>query len=328
AGEPGKGYYSYDLGAWHLVALNSNCADVGGCGAGSPQEQWLRQDLADSTARCTLAYWHHPLFSSGQHRPGDSEVRPLFQALYDYGAELVLTGHDHNYERFAPQDPSGALDLARGIRQFIVGTGGRSLYTQATPLPNSEVRESHSFGVLELTLRPASYDWRFVSTNSGFHDSQSQSCDNPPHDTSRPSAPGVLTGTAASATQVDLDWAPAADNVGVVRYEIYRDSSRLATTTSAVTSYTDTSASPSTIYHYEVRARDAAGNLSLAGDQATVTTPSQGAVGFDPVADARVEEPNPTVNYGASTLRADGGTDPGVQSYLRFDLTGISGTVQ
>ena len=328
AGEPGKGWYSYDLGAWHLIALNSNCADVGGCGAGSPQEQWLRQDLASSTARCTLAYWHHPLFSSGRHRPGDSEVRPLFQALYDYGADVVLTGHDHNYERFAPQAPSGALDLSRGIRQFIVGTGGAGLYTQMTPLPNSEIRDDRSFGALELTLRPASYDWRFVSVNTGFQDAQSQACDNPPHDTNRPSAPGALAASAASATQVDLGWSPATDNLGVVRYEIYRDSARLATTASAVTGYTDTTASPSTTYHYEVRALDAAGNLSLASDPATVTTPSQNVVAFDPVADARVEAADPNTNFGTSGLRADGGTDPAVQSFLRFDLSGLSGPVQ
>ena len=328
AGEPGKGWYSYDLGAWHLVALNSNCADVGGCGAGSPQEQWLRQDLAASTARCTLAYWHHPLFSSGQHRPGDGEVRPLFQALYDYGAEVLLTGHDHNYERFAPQAPSGALDLAHGIRQFVVGTGGKSHYTQTSPLPNSEVRDDTSFGVLELTLRPASYDWRFLSANTGFQDSQSQSCDNPPSDLSRPSAPSPVTAAAASAGQVDLNWGAASDNVGVVRYEIYRDSARLATTTSAVTSYTDTTASPSTTYHYEVRALDAAGNLSLAGDAGSLTTPPQTVVEFDPAADARVEEANPNSNFGSSDLRADGGTDPAVQSFLRFDLSSLSGPVQ
>src|SRR4051812_554437 len=224
AGDPGKGYYSYDLGSWHMVALNSNCGEVGGCGAGSAQEQRLRHDLAASSASCTLAYWHHPLFTSGAHAPGSASVRPLFQALYDNGVEMLLTGHDHNYERFAPQAPSGALDLAHGVREFVVGTGGRSLYAQGTPLPNSEARNSRTFGILELTLYQQSYAWRFRSASSGaVEDSQSQACQNPPHDTSRPSAPTGLRATPADANTVDLSWTAATDNLGTVRYEIYRD---------------------------------------------------------------------------------------------------------
>ncbi|MGH8950354.1 MAG: DUF7594 domain-containing protein, partial [Acidimicrobiia bacterium] len=109
AGSPGEGYYAYEAGDWQVIALNSNCDEVGGCEAGSPQERWLRQELQGSDARCTLAYWHHPLFSSGDHG-GWADVRPLFQALYDDGAELVLNGHDHNFERFALQDPTGTHD--------------------------------------------------------------------------------------------------------------------------------------------------------------------------------------------------------------------------
>jgi acid phosphatase type 7 len=177
----GVGYYSFNIGAWHLIALNSNCNDVlRGCGVGSPQEQWLRRDLASSPAACTLAFWHHPLFTSGSHRPGIDSTRPLFQALQDHGAELVLTGHDHNYERFSPQTANGRLDRARGIRQFVVGTGGKINYTQGTPLPNSEVRNDSSFGVLELTLHPTSYEWRFVpALGSMFTDSGTESCHGP-----------------------------------------------------------------------------------------------------------------------------------------------------
>jgi calcineurin-like phosphoesterase family protein len=175
----GKGYYSFDIGDWHLVALNSNCNDVlGGCGEGSPQERWLRQDLADHPTTCTLAFWHHPLFSSGPHGRGIDSTRPLFRALYYHGADLVLTGHDHDYERFAPQNPDGGLDRSRGIREFIVGTGGRNLYQQAAPIANSEVRNDASFGVLELTLKPKSYDWRFVpAAGSSFTDAGSEPCE-------------------------------------------------------------------------------------------------------------------------------------------------------
>jgi hypothetical protein len=178
AGDPTKGYYSFNLGNWHLIALNSNCGRVGGCAANSPQEQWLRQDLMSNPAKCTLAYWHHPLFSSGQYRPGVPSVRPLYQALYDYNADVVLNGHDHNYERFAPQDPAGVSDPIRGIREFIVGTGGKSLYSTQTPVPNSEARNSSTFGVLKLTLHPISYEWKFVPATGGtFNDSGGEFCD-------------------------------------------------------------------------------------------------------------------------------------------------------
>ena len=125
AGDPSTGYYAYDLGGWRVVAINSNCAAVGGCQAGSAQERWLRADLAAHPAACTLAYWHHPRFNSGEHG-NSAEMQPIWQALYDAGAEVVLSGHDHHYERFAPQAPDGSSDPQRGIREFVVGTGGRS----------------------------------------------------------------------------------------------------------------------------------------------------------------------------------------------------------
>ena len=177
AGEAGKGWYSYDLGAWHVVALNTNCSQVGGCQAGSEQERWLRADLAANGARCTVAYMHHPRFSSGNVHGGSSAVDPLWRALEADGAELVLAGHDHHYERFAPQTASGALDVERGVRQFVVGTGGRPLYAFGPPEPNSEVRDNTTWGVLHLRLRDDRYDWRFVGRpGSSFADSGTSSC--------------------------------------------------------------------------------------------------------------------------------------------------------
>ena len=176
AGQSGQGYYSYDLGAWHIVVLNSNCAAVGGCAAGSAQERWLRADLAAHPRDCTLAYWHHPLFSSGQHG-NQTAVRPFWQALYEAGADVVLGGHDHSYERFDPQNPSGAAD-ARGIREFVVGTGGASHYGFSTIRPNSVVRNSDTFGVLKLTLHATGYDWEFVpAAGQTFTDRGSGACD-------------------------------------------------------------------------------------------------------------------------------------------------------
>ena len=162
AGDPAKGYHSYSLGAWHIVVINSNCAAVGGCGDGSAQERWLRADLAAHPAACTLAYWHHPRFSSGSVHGDDGGMQPIWQALYDHGADLVLNGHEHNYERFAPQSPSGAADARRGIVEIVVGTGGRSHYGFDSPKPNSLVRNSDTYGVLKLTLHERSYDFQFV----------------------------------------------------------------------------------------------------------------------------------------------------------------------
>lgn len=176
-GEREEGYYSYDLGAWHLVALNSNCAEVGGCETGSPQEQWLREDLASSPRQCTLAYWHHSYYTSGT-RGGTKEVRPLVQALYENMADLLLVAHNHFYERFAPQDPDGNLDLVQGIREIIVGTGGRSLPVFGrSSYPNSEAFDASTFGVLKVTLRPLGYDWEFMpAAGYSFTDSGTDLC--------------------------------------------------------------------------------------------------------------------------------------------------------
>lgn len=177
AGNPGEGYYSYDLGSWHMIALNSNCGEVGGCSAGDPQQRWLKADLADNRRRCTLAYFHHPLFSSGKYSPGIPKVKPLWETLYAAGADVVLNGHDHNYQRFAPQDPEGKADPERGIRQFVVGTGGRRPYLTGPPIGNSQVQSDDAFGVLKLTLRPEGYDWWFVPVEGAwFTDSGSARC--------------------------------------------------------------------------------------------------------------------------------------------------------
>jgi hypothetical protein len=176
AGRRGQGWYSFDVGAWHVIALNSNCPQVS-CAAGSPQEQWLRADLAAHPARCTLAFMHHPLVSSGDGEGSTPAVRPLWQALYDGGADLMLNGHDHAYERFAPINPDGAVDPARGIREIVSGTGGKSHEQAGARKPGSEVRDSTSFGVTRLTLHPDGYDWQFVpEAPGGFTDAGSAAC--------------------------------------------------------------------------------------------------------------------------------------------------------
>ncbi len=172
AGPSGRGYYSYDLGDWHLISLNSNI-DMS---VGSAQELWLRADLAATTKTCVLAYWHHPRFSSGSHG-SSTESQPLWQALYDYNADVVVVGHDHNYQRFAPQTPSGAPDPVRGIREFVAGTGGRSHYSFSTPIANTEAYNTDTWGVLKLTLDAASYSWEFIPIAGGtYRDSGTGAC--------------------------------------------------------------------------------------------------------------------------------------------------------
>jgi hypothetical protein len=184
-GPRGKGYYSYNLGDWHIVVLNTNCdaKDLGGCAAGTPQETWLRQDLAKHANSCLLAYGHHALFSSGVFKSHaiHPELKQLWEDLYAAHADLILAGHEHSYERFAPQDPDGKADPAHGIREIVAGTGGRSHDLLGFATPNSEVRDWVTFGVLKLTLSPGKYRWEFIpEEGKDFHDAGGDVCHNYP----------------------------------------------------------------------------------------------------------------------------------------------------
>jgi chitodextrinase len=322
AGDPKKGYYSYDVGAWHVVVVNSMCASVGGCSAGSPQELWLRSDLAAHPATCTLAVWHHPRYSSGLQNSG---MQAIWKALYDFGADVVMTGHQHSYERLALLGPTGEPD-ANGIRSFLVGTGGAPVAKLGTPRVGSQVRNDTTFGVMKLTMRPQGYEWQFLpKAGQTFTDSGAESCRGAGPDTVPPTQPTNLTATTP-LNRVDLTWNASTDNVGVAGYDVIRNGAKIAT--SAGPSYSDTSVSPQTTYTYEVRARDGAGNLSAPSNSVTVTTPEPLTTHtYAPAADARVQEANPSTNFGTATaLRTDAG--PGVDTHLRFDVSGLNGTVQ
>jgi acid phosphatase type 7 len=179
AGDPSLGYYSFDLGQWHIVALNSNCNQldsVNECNAGSAQELWLRADLAAHANLCTLAFWHHPLYSSGKEGNAP-RMHDIYQALIDYHAELVINGHDHTYERFAPQDANGLPDPVNGIPEFVVGTGGKDHGRLVNLQPNSLIFDNTTFGVLRVVLHPDGYDYQFVPVAGGvFTDSGSGKC--------------------------------------------------------------------------------------------------------------------------------------------------------
>ncbi len=176
AGDPALGYYSFDLGAWHILAINSNCNPVGGCGIHTPEDTWVKADLAATKAKCVLAFWHHPMFSSGS-TGGSPQMATIWKDLYNAGADVVLVGHEHNYERFAPQGLSATADPAQGIAEFVVGTGGGNFTELVYPLqPNSVASAANVYGVLKLTLHAASYDWQFISVDGSYSDSGSAGC--------------------------------------------------------------------------------------------------------------------------------------------------------
>lgn len=173
-----RGYYSFNLGTWHLISLNSNCSEIGGCGADSAQMQWLDKDLQASSARCTLAFWHHPRFTSGSYATSQATSNlsaTLWASLYAHKADVILNGHDHIYERFALQTPDGKSSQA-GIRQFTVGTGGKEHYKKQTTTANSEKIIDDEYGVLAMDLDEGAYKWRFVTTDGKVKDSGYQQC--------------------------------------------------------------------------------------------------------------------------------------------------------
>jgi hypothetical protein len=181
AGDRNKGYYSYNLGNWHFIALNSNCDKIGGCGRGSPEYTWLKNDLATDTHLCTLMYMHHPLSASDKRTYDlDPPYQPLYQLFYRAGGDLVLVGHSHFYERFARMDSQKHLDSAYGFRQIVVGTGGRSGQLFGTIRPHSEVHAGNVFGVIKLSLRLSDYSWEFVPIPGyTFTDSGTDTCHGP-----------------------------------------------------------------------------------------------------------------------------------------------------
>jgi len=173
AGPGRRGYYSYDLGSWHIVSLNSEIS----MRAGSAQERWLRRDLDASSQQCTLAYWHRPRFTSGAFHAPSTSTGPLVRALYDHHADVIVNGHNHQYERFGKMNPRGRSDSARGIRFFVAGMGGGSHYPFGTVQPHSQRRNSSAYGVLKLTLHADYYDWEFVPVaGQNFTDRGTTAC--------------------------------------------------------------------------------------------------------------------------------------------------------
>jgi hypothetical protein len=278
---PVDGYYSFDIGAWHVIALNSNCADVsGGCAAGSPQETWLKADLAAHPNLCTLAYWHHPRWNSGL-LGNDASTAAFWTDLYNAGADVVLNGHgNHHYERFAPRAPNGTPDAARGIREFIVSTGGESHGTvPATPgdQATSEVTDYTSYGLLRMTLQATGYAWRFVPEVGGsFTDSGTGVCH---ASTVAPAAP--VAKVSAGDGVAGVSWTTPPDGgSAITAYRIYRGTSAggetLLASVGDVTSYSDSVVTNGTRYFYRVSAVNGIGE-GAQSDEVSATPQAAGA---------------------------------------------------
>ena len=288
AGPSGRGYYSYNLGAWHIVSLNSDTSIP--VQAGSAQEQWLRADLAANRTQCTLAYWHHPLFSSGEHG-NDVRMRPIFQALYDFGADVVITGHDHDYEQFHRQNANGVADV-NGIREFVVGTGGAALRPFTIIKPNSAVRDSETHGVLKLTLHPTSYDWEFIPiAGQTFTDVGSRPCVG----TAPAPAGGRGFALGGVASGEEMAWTTGTAQSGYVVARIVGATTTIlppgSSLPAAATDFTDTGATPGQFTCYVLVPFGGTGSLGLSDALCTVPDTAS-STGAPPNARIQLEQSN------------------------------------
>ncbi len=276
-------YYSVDAGGWHFIALNST-SQFNQFSPSSGQYQWLAQDLQAHRDACTIVFFHHPRYSIGPQ--GDTpSLDPIWDLLFQYGVELVLVGHDHDYQRWTALDDAGQPHPT-GVTQIVVGTGGHGI--QNFVRSDSRVVKAfgtapQAYGVLRLALLNNQANLAFVNIQNQTLDSTSVPCHGPNDgsgggggDTQAPTVPANLSATVASSTQVDLSWAPSTDDVGVAGYTVYRDGAAIATVDGATTSYADTTLAAGMTYSYTVDAFDAAGNHSAQSAPATVTTPTQG----------------------------------------------------
>lgn len=319
-------YYSYNAGGWHFIALNSNSANVG-VAAGTPQYNWLQADLQANPNVCTIAYFHHPVYNIGPEGPKNSMV-DIWSLLANNGVEIVLSGHDHDYQRWKPMDANGQPSSS-GMTQFVVGGGGHGyqtilnsdsrVVTYATTYPDA-------MGALRLTLNANGASFAYYNLLGTLVDSGTIGCSGSSADVTPPSVPPGITAQADSPTQVSISWGTSTDNVAVSGYEVLRDGMTIASVAGSVHTYSDSSLSPNVTFPYSVRAVDTSGNRSEPSAPISVTTlPMPASLTFISPADTYVSAASPTSTYGGSTsLRLD--ASPDLHGYLRFNVTGLAGT--
>ncbi len=265
-------YYSYDAAGWHFIALDSNCALLRICAPGQAEYQWLQNDLATHSNICTIAYSHHPVYNVGPEGY-TTTMNDIWALLAQYGVDIVLNGHDHNYQRWKPLNGSGAVSTT-GITQFVAGAGGhgtQQFITSDSRLAVGFDTTPNAFGALRLQLNQRGAGYQYINTAGTMLDSGSVPCSGTPADTTAPTTPTGLTASAVTPQLVRLTWTPSTDNVGVTGYSIYRDGSLLATIGPMAT-YDDATVLPGNAYSYQIRAQDAAGNVSALSSAAAVTT--------------------------------------------------------
>ncbi len=319
-------YYSFNANGWHFVSLNSN-STYAPTASGSAQYNWLQNDLAGlSPQTCTMVFYHHPLFNIGPEGPATA-MSAIWQLMAKYHVDIVLNGHDHDYQRWKPLDANGALNDG-GITEFVAGGTGHGIQT----FTQSDSRVAYSndtipgaFGALLLQLNPQGANFNYRNVSGATIDRGVIPCKPASTDSTAPSTPGGFTATAVSPTRVELSWKPSSDNVGVAGYRILRNGVLIATVGITLASpqlkYSDATVASSTTYGYAIYAYDPAGNHSGTAGPISVTTPT---ASFPDVADAYVDASHPGTNYGTLTsLRVD--ASPIIHSYLRFSVTGLNG---
>jgi PKD repeat protein len=320
-------YYSYSTAGWHFISLDST-SQYNQMDTSSAQYQWLQADLAANQAACTLVYYHHPLFNVGPEGK-TTALNAIWSLLAASKVTLVLNGHDHDYQRYEPLDAAGNASPT-GITEIVVGSGGHGHQAAVPGAPDAAhlvASDFSDFGAVKLNLYPTSAAFKYVSTAGQVIDSGLVPCRNT-IDSVAPTAPTNLTATAAGSGEIDLAWGAATDNVGVAGYDIFRDGagSPLATVEPGLRSYADTAVAPSSTHSYTVVAFDAAGNRSpAAGPKSATTSNGTTTITLNPVADSYTNTGSPTTNYGGNISLRVGTTV--FRSYLRFDLSGVSGTI-
>ena len=317
-------YYSFDAAGWHFIALNAN-GQVRQQ-PGSQQYQWLVQDLNKNTAACTLAYWHQPVFSIGPE-PQSHRMEPIWALLARHHVDIVLSGHDHGYQRWQPLDGKGNVDPQTGITEFVAGGGGHGIQEFITSDSRVVVGNDSSptaFGALRFVLNPHGTTFEYVNTGGTILDSGTIGCHGADIDTNPPSIPTNLTASLDSSDHVVLNWSAATDNLGITGYTLYRNGQVVTTTNRSGLSYTDSDVDLGATYTYSVDAFDTANNRSAVSSSISATLPAQTTLPFTPIADSFIDSSNPDTNFGPSTaLRLD--VSPDIRSFISFDVQGLPG---